>query len=140
MEQEKEMGFKVTDKRIQFQEQPGEDAGGEPTPSPEAKKAEEPNQPKQQHQQSSSMPLPEADFLTLVVSLYTHAQISLGTIPDPVSQQVMQDLPQAKYHIDLLGILQEKTHGNLTAEEEQALEQMLFELRMMYVEANKIIR
>jgi hypothetical protein len=46
-------------------------------------------------------------------------------------------LPQAKYNIDLLGILREKTRGNLSQEEEQALEGILYELRMNYVSMNK---
>lgn len=142
MEQEKETGFKVTDKRIKFDEKTNEDSGGERASSPEPEKTEEPKQ-QQQHQQQqedSSIPFPDANFLTLVFSLYTHVQISLGAIPDPATQKTMQDLPQAKYNIDLLGILQEKTKGNLTPEEDQTLEHMLFEVRMLYVEASKMKR
>jgi hypothetical protein len=75
--------------------------------------------------------------MTLVFSLYTHAQISLGIVPDPITQQITKELPQAKYNIDLLGILKEKTQGNLSQEEEQALEQILYELRMIYIEVSK---
>lgn len=142
MDQEKEKGFKVTDKRTMFREETGEDSGTERTSAPEPEKPEKEKQEErhQQQQKNSSIPFPEANFLTLVFSLYTHAQISFGTIPDPGTQQTMKDLPQAKYNIDLLGILQEKTKGNLTPEEDQTLEHILFELRMMYVEASKIIR
>ena len=139
MDQEKEKGFKVTDKRTMFREETGGEPGTETTPSSESKKSERAEQKQDQQQKSSSMPFPEANFLTLVFSLYTHIQMSLGTIPDPVTQQPMKDLPQAKYNIDLLGILQEKTKGNLTPEEDQTLEHILFELRMMYVEASKTI-
>lgn len=136
MEQEKEKGFKVTDKRSTFQEEDAATSEPEKAASSEAKGAEEPkHQPF--HQENGSIPLFEANFLTLIFSLYTHAQISLGLVPDPITQQTVKELPQAKYNIDLLGMLQEKTKGNLTPEEEHTLEQMLFELRMMYVDVSK---
>ncbi|MBD3306878.1 DUF1844 domain-containing protein [candidate division KSB3 bacterium] len=75
--------------------------------------------------------------MTLLFSLYTHAQISLGIVPDPVTQQQQKELSHAKYNIDLLGVLQDKTQGNLTQEEAQTLDQMLYELRMLYVEVKK---
>ncbi|GAK61203.1 hypothetical cytosolic protein [Candidatus Vecturithrix granuli] len=136
MEQEKEKGFKVTDKRSVFQEERAETPEPEKTSASEAKSAEEPKQ-QHLHQENDYSPLFEANFLTLIFSLYTHAQISLGLVPDPISQQTVKELPQAKYNIDLLSILQEKTKGNLTQEEEHTLEQILFELRMMYVDASK---
>lgn len=136
MEQEKEKGFKVTDKRSTFQEERAETPETQETPPSQSKSPEEPQQ-QDFHQENASIPLFEANFLTLIFSLYTHAQISLGLVPDPISQQTVKELPQAKYNIDLLGILQEKTKGNLTQEEEHTLEQILFELRMMYVDANK---
>lgn len=136
MEQEKEKGFKVTDKRSAFQEERAETPETEKTSPSESKSPEGPQQ-QDFHQENASIPLLEANFLTLIFSLYTHAQISLGLIPDPITQQTVKELPQAKYNIDLLGILQEKTKGNLTQEEEHTLEQILFELRMMYVDASK---
>ncbi len=136
MEQEKEKGFKVTDKRATFQEEHAETPEREKTTSSESSRTKE-SERQHHHQENTAMPLIEANFLTLIFSLYTHAQISLGVIPDPVTQQVVKELPQAKYNIDLLGILREKTKGNLTPEEDQTLEQMLFELRMIYVDANK---
>ncbi len=81
------------------------------------------------------MPLPEANLLTLIFSLYTHTQICLGLLPDPISQQPQKDLNQAKYNIDMLTMLKEKTAGNLTSEEEQTLESVLYEVRMAYVGA-----
>lgn len=138
MDQEKDRGFKVTDKRSAFQEEsasaPKEEASQttEPGPSEEPQRNQE-----NQTGQSSAPPLPEANLLTLIFSLYTHVQISLGLVPDPMTQQVHKDLAQAKYNIDLLGVLKEKTQGNLTQEEEQALEQMLYEIRMTYIEVSK---
>lgn len=136
MEQEKEKGFKVTDKRSASQEEGAAAPEPEKAAPSEAKSAKESKQ-QHLHQENASIPLFEANFLTLIFSLYTHAQISLGLVPDPITQQTVKELPQAKYNIDILGILQEKTKGNLTPEEEQTLEQILFELRMMYVDASK---
>ncbi len=79
--------------------------------------------------------MPEANLLTLIFSLYTHTQICLGLLPDPVSQQPQKDLNQAKYNIDMLVMLKEKTAGNLTTEEEQTLESVLYEVRMAFVSA-----
>ncbi len=132
MAQEKEKEFKVTDKRSAFrqetQEQETREASPEPSPQPTEPSQEKPEQ---------TPPLPEANLLTLILSLYSHVQICLGNIPDPVSQKPQKDLQQAKYNIDLLSVLKEKTQGNLTREEEQALENILYEVRMTYVEASK---
>ncbi|MCP4396988.1 MAG: DUF1844 domain-containing protein [bacterium] len=128
MEQEKAQDFKVTDKRAAFREESTESHQEEALP-------EDKTEDRQTQEQTSHSPLSEVDFMTLIFSLYTHAQISLGIIPDPMSGQTMKEPVQAKYNIDLLGILKEKTQGNLSREEEQALEQMLYELRMNYVQA-----
>jgi len=79
---------------------------------------------------------PEINFVTFVLSLATSVQISLGLIPHPVTKKPQPDLIHAKQTIDILGILEEKTKGNLDADEAQLLKQILFELRMKYVELN----
>jgi hypothetical protein len=137
-DQDKEQEFRVTDKRVSFNEESAAKPQQEPAAEP-SKAQEEPRQKPtaKAADTESAPPLPEANFLTLVFSLYTHAQIFLGVIPNPITQQPEQDLPQAKYNIDLLGILREKTRGNLSQEEEQALEGILYELRMNYVSMNK---
>ncbi|SRR5690348_14756550 len=76
----------------------------------------------------------EMSFSTFVMGLTTQALMHLGEIPDPVHQSVTHDLPAAKQMIDLLGILRDKTKGNLDAAEEQLLGDVLFDLRMRYVE------
>lgn len=127
---EKERGFTVTDKR---------GAAHQQAETPQPPKQEMPPQEPPQAQaggfpeDGEFMPLPEASFITLIFSLYTHAQITLGVIPDPMTQQWMKDVEQAKYNIDLLGMLQEKTRGNLTDEEQRTLEQMLYDVRMAYI-------
>ena len=76
----------------------------------------------------------EMSFSTFVMGLTTQALMHLGEITDPVEQRVAHDLPAAKQMIDLLGILRDKTKGNLDAAEEQLLGEVLYDLRMRYVE------
>jgi len=73
-----------------------------------------------------------------VVSLAHTAAVHFGDVPDPVSGAAgTQNLPAAEQMIDILALLEQKTRGNLTAEERQLLEQVLFELRLRYMEAQK---
>lgn len=77
-------------------------------------------------------------FAAFVLSLAHTAAVHFGDIPDPVSGQAAEpNLPAAQQMIDILSLLEAKTRGNLTAEERQLLEQLLFELRMRYVEVDK---
>jgi hypothetical protein len=82
-------------------------------------------------------PLPPADFATLVLSLGSSAVMYLGEVAEPDAKKPARNLPMAKQAIDLLTVLDEKTKGNLTSEEEQILESLLFDLRLRYVEALK---
>ena len=76
-------------------------------------------------------------FTGFVVSLASTAAIHFGDIPDPVTGQPSEvDLVGAAQMIEILSLLDEKTRGNLTAEERQVLEQVLYELRLRYVEAS----
>jgi hypothetical protein len=77
--------------------------------------------------------LPPVDFTTFVLSLSTSALVSLGEVPDGDGQKHI-DLPLARQSIDLLGMLQEKTKGNLTGEEERLMDQLLLDLRMKFVD------
>lgn len=81
--------------------------------------------------------LPQIDFSTFVLSLSHSALMHLGDAPNPEDNQVRQNLPLAKQNIDLLGLLEDKTKGNLTGDEERLLHSVLFDLRMRYVEESK---
>ncbi len=81
------------------------------------------------------VPVPPASLSFLFSTIATQAFITLGLIAHPVTQKVAADLEQAKHFIDMLGVLEEKTTGNLTAEEKQQLDSLLYELRMQYVQA-----
>ena len=78
----------------------------------------------------------EMNFTTFVMGLSTQALMHLGEIADPEAPHA-PDLGAAKQMIDLLGILREKTTGNLDAAEEQLLASMLYDLRMRYVEVSR---
>jgi hypothetical protein len=82
---------------------------------------------------------PALDFNALVLSLGSSAIVHLGEAPDPTSGQKTEkpDFQMAQQSIDLLAMLQEKTRGNLTPDEARFLENMLFDLRMLYVEASQ---
>jgi hypothetical protein len=77
-------------------------------------------------------------FVAFVLSLAHTAAVHFGDVPDPVSgQRAERNLAAAQQMIDILSLIEQKTRGNLTAEERQLLEQMLYELRLRYVEASK---
>ncbi|APR99693.1 DUF1844 domain-containing protein [Pajaroellobacter abortibovis] len=80
---------------------------------------------------------PQVDFATLILSLSHSALVHLGQAPDPETNQVEKQIPLARQTIDVLAVLQEKTKGNLTGDEERLLEQLLFDLRMRIVELEK---
>ena len=88
-------------------------------------------------QPESTRPLPPADFATLVLSLGSSAMMYLGEQDEPESKKPTRNLAMAKHAIDLLTVLEEKTKGNLSPEEGQILESLLFDLRLRYVEALK---
>jgi hypothetical protein len=87
--------------------------------------------------QEPSRSLPPADFATLVLSLGSSAVMYLGQSEEPDGKTPARNLPMAKHAIDLLTVLEEKTKSNLSSEEEQILESLLFDLRLRYVEALK---
>src|SRR6185503_12595909 len=74
-----------------------------------------------------------ASFLSLVMSLASNAAANLGMMPHPVTGETGVDLQTAKHWIDVLGMLERKTQGNLDHQEAQTLETLLADLRMQYV-------
>ena len=100
------------------QEQQSPDALG-----PDAQSAGEP----------TGFPPMQAGFITLIAELAMQASLFMGEIPDPETNEPIEDLNRAKYLIDELGILEEKTKGNLTPEEADALKNVLYDLRMRFV-------
>jgi hypothetical protein len=86
----------------------------------------------------NDLPLPPADFVFLVESILMQAQVQLGLLRFSGEDEKDQEpnLPLARHSIDLLGVLQEKTRGNLSPEEQRLLENGLTELRFRFVQVS----
>ncbi len=135
--EDKEKSFVIKDKRI-FDES-GEVRGDAEAPARESafetKAAEaEPLPPGEEKRDNREEDyLPEINFANFVLSLSTTAMFHFGDFPDPVSKKADRNLAAAKQTIDILGMLQTKTTGNLDENEKSLLDGLLFELRMRYV-------
>ncbi len=125
--EEQEKSFTVRDKRFSATKEAEVDSKIK-----EEKKGTEPQEADSSEQQ---VELPEINFVNFLFSISTSALIQMGEIEDPISQQTVRNLPLAKQTIDLIGMLKEKTKGNLTPDEAKLIENILFDLRMRYVKA-----
>lgn len=84
----------------------------------------------------SAFPAPaEPDLTSLFLMLASSALVHLGAAPDPMTGVARRNLEQARFTIDLLGLLRDKTEGHRTAEESQLLEEILYNLQMQFIEA-----
>ena len=79
----------------------------------------------------------EASFVTLAMSVASSALMSLGLVPEPQSNKTKVDIDMARFNIDLLEMLQEKTKGNLVREEQDFMTQVLADLKMKFLEVSK---
>ena len=95
--------------------------------------AQEEVEKKEAPEKKSRGPLPSGDFAALVSMLVTQAFFALGALDIEGQEKKEPDLELAKYNIDMLETLQEKTKGNLTEQEETVLENTLGQVRMLYV-------
>lgn len=77
------------------------------------------------------------DFSSFIFSIATSALVHLGQEADSASGKISIDLPNARQGIDLLTLLEEKTRGNLTQEEENLVQQLLYTLRMKFISLEK---
>lgn len=124
MASEKEEGFVVRDRR-------GAGAADKPSGSPPFPPAQESSTAASSGPaQHSGMPV---TFSSFVISLGSSSLMLMGEQLDPQQPTMPANLPQAKEIIDLLSILEQKTAGNLTTEEQTVLRDMLYALRMKYV-------
>ncbi len=108
----------------------------EPSPTPPREEPERPQTSARPPRQATrgGDPLDDpASFLSLIMSLASNAAASLGMMPHPVTGETGIDLQTAKHWIDVLGMLETKTQGNLDPQEAQMLESLLADLRMQYV-------
>jgi len=91
------------------------------------------NKEKSGSNQSDKIVPPEVDFIFFITTLAAQASIALGNIPNPLTNKQNEDLNQAKFLIDTIDMLKEKTNGNLNEEEGNFLENILYELKMQYI-------
>ncbi len=156
-EDKKESGFKVTDRRIAFDEEKSakttDEAKAPPKPDAkkedqktknslkekifENKKPEEKAEEKTKTKKEDNVPLPEINFVTFILSLSGSAMFHMGQIPNPETGKTETNLPLAKQSIDIIEMLKIKTKGNLASDEEKLLDNVLYDLRMKYVNASK---
>lgn len=139
-ERGQERGFKVADRRRfsetgearDTSESAGESAAQED--APRVPPAAAPEESAFASQPAGHEAHGEIDFSTFVIGLSAQALAHLGEIPDPMHQTVRVDLEAARQVIDILGLLRDKTKGNLDNAEGPLLESVLYDLRMKYVE------
>ena len=126
-DKEQEKTFTVRDKRFSASKE--EKEGPHPKEEPKAEELPKGEAPREEEA------LPEIDFISFIFSLSTSVLIQLGEIEDPFTQKSAKNLPLAKQTIDLIGMLKEKTKGNLAPQEERVIENILYDLRIRYVKA-----
>lgn len=122
---EQEQGFVVRDRRASG----GSDAAPDPVSTAKQPPSDSPSPAETSH---PDHPLP-VTFSSFVISLGSSSLMLMGEQLDPRQAALPVNLPQAKEIIDLLSVLEEKTKGNLTSEEQTVLRDMLYALRMKYV-------
>ena len=154
-EEQEKKGFRIVDKRrfnsagetrADAPERP------EPAPQPAAPPRQAPTQPqradarapaggpqdepqpRQQQQRGGGI-----DFISFVASLATQALAALGALPEARAQGMPVSIEMAREYIEIIAMLQEKTRGNLSREEEAAMQRVMTELRMVYVEVTQRI-
>lgn len=144
-EEEAEKAFVISDKRLfnkdgaRRSESRVEAPAASAPPPPPPPRPEAPRVETTQQRAAAEPPrdLPSADFSTFVIMLANNIMVSLGQVPDPMTQQRRRDLPHAQHTIDILMMLREKTRGNLTPDEERLMEELLPQLQMAFVASRR---
>ena len=140
-EKEEKKDFVVKDRRI-FAEENLDDGEKEEKETPAAEEkteaeTKEADEKVDAGDQEPPLQFPEINFATFVASLNASALLQLGAIEDPTTGTKNKNLPMAKQTIDILSMMQEKTAGNLSKEEENLLKNVLYDLRLMYVKEKR---
>ena len=148
---EEKKEFTIKDRRIFSEERPDssekeetkEPTSGESGEETLDRQATEPTSPEEEQKDSTEaateeeFQLPEINFSTFLLSLNASALVNLGLIENPATGKIEKMLTMAKQTIDIMGMLEEKTSGNLTTDEEGLLKNILYELRLNYVKQKK---
>jgi hypothetical protein len=130
-DEKEEPGFTVSDKRLFREDGELRPSGPDPEPPTQNPVNAGPDTP------PVTEPAPgtyaRIDFPSYILSYYTQGLVLLGEVPNPYTNQKEEDTEGARHTIDILSMLQEKTKGNLSKDEEQLLESVLYELRMKFM-------
>jgi hypothetical protein len=135
MAEEEDKGYTVKDRRFLHMSEEEKAKLQEEEQTRKAGAAEEqgPREKAGPAEAEPQVPLPEITFSSFLFSLSTAAFVNLGAVADPATGGTQKNLPLAKQTIDLLGLLREKTRNNLTKEEEDLFDHLLYDLRMRYI-------
>lgn len=126
-----DQGFKITDKRMYGEDGKLREPLSEEKAPDASKETAKPGTPPRK--------IPQIDFPSYILSYYTQGLVLLGEVPNPYTNKKEEDLEAARHTVDILAMLEEKTRGNLSKEEEQLLGSVLYELRMKFMaKANEI--
>ncbi|HOV86196.1 MAG TPA: DUF1844 domain-containing protein [Syntrophobacteraceae bacterium] len=141
MDEKEEKGFVIKDRRkvsgedLDRQEKKG--GGDEGREKEDARAKDEFDKVSRDDRQGEKAALPEVTLSAFIFSLSSSALVHLGEIPEPDTKATRVDLPMARQIIDTLGLLQEKTRGNLDPNEDRLLKSVLYDLRLRYVQKSK---
>jgi hypothetical protein len=122
--EDEQKGFKITDKRKTVTNNDGK--------GPDMKADERTCEEIAQEEAFTNV----LNFSTFILSLTTSALVCLGELPDPISKEKTLNLPLAQQTISIIEILNEKTAGNLTEDEENLIGTVLYDLRMKYIQSS----
>ena len=123
---QEEKGFVIKDKRVSAQPDTDGDTQQDKARQPQKESKEAAAEPPESQ-------LPEINFSTFIMSLNASALVNLGLIQDPLTGKNAKNLQLGKQTVDMLSMLEEKTKGNLTPEEEKLLQGILYDLKIAYV-------
>ncbi|NWG12151.1 MAG: DUF1844 domain-containing protein [Acidobacteria bacterium] len=128
-----DQGFTVTDKRHftaqgEIREQGAEKAAQAASSGQAGTEARPPRQEPEQAGAEEHI-----DFPSYILTYYTQGLVLLGEVPNPYTNKKEENLDAARHTIEILAMLQGKTRGNLTSEEDQLLDNVLYELRMKFM-------
>lgn len=130
-DEQETQGFTVRDRRILATEEEEERAPEEKQASPDAQRAQPDKQPTDTS--AEDVPLPDPTFSSFMNFFFVRQTLMfLGQIPELANEK---NIPMAKYLIDMLAVIKEKTQGNLTDDEQKQLDTFLTDLRMLYVKS-----
>ncbi len=138
--EQQEQAFRVTDKRS-FRE------NGQPVSTEASDKAEDrspdekpPVIGEEKSSEEAKSARPPIDFPSYILSYYTQGLVLMGEVPNPYTNKKEEDIEAARHMIDILSMLEEKTKGNLSKDEQQLLESVLYELRMKFMAKTSSIK